>query len=552
MDGIGDQAPTEVEQRYRAEGWWRDHTAIDDFRDVARRTPDKAAVVSHREGVPGTDTLTFRQLDRLVDRFAGALLELGVRSGEVVSFQLPNWWQFTALTLACNRIGAVTNAIIPILRRREVGFILERVESKVCVVPDHFRGFAHGQMLGELRGAVPTLEHAFVIGADVAAGTESFDAHFVDVRWEQRHEATELDALAPDADSLAQIQFTSGTTGEPKGVMHTHNTLYAGMRSVPEALGLDHRDVVLMASTMAHQTGYLYGCLMPTSLGMKVVYQDVWDARTMLDLVADEGVTWTMGATPFVLDAVAAAREGGHDTSTLRSFASAGAPIPPHLVAAAREHLGTQLTAIWGMTENGAATLTRPEDPPDTAASSDGTPAPWMDLRVVDDDGRELPRDEVGRLVVRGAAQCIGYFKRSDVYQAAVSADGFFDTGDLARMDGRGAIRIAGRSKDIVIRGGENIPVVEVEAALYRHPRIREVAVVGFADDRLGERACAVIVAEGEPPDLSDLTEHLRAEGMAKHFWPERLEIVDELPKTPSGKIQKFRVREQLVEGGAR
>lgn len=226
----------EEAKRYRDLGWWRDGTVVDDFREMAHRFADKVAIVSdHAGGEP--EVMSFRHLSGLVDRFAGGLLELGVRPGNVVSMQLPNWWHFTALALATFRVGGVVNPIIPILRRREVKFILERVESQVCVVPTTFRGFAHGEMLAELAGEIPTLKHPFVIG-DPVAGTRGFDSHFLDQRWEDQHAAGELDQLTTPADQLAQIQYTSGTTGEPKGVAHSQNTLFAGMRAVAEVLGL--------------------------------------------------------------------------------------------------------------------------------------------------------------------------------------------------------------------------------------------------------------------------------------------------------------------------
>ena len=516
---------------------------VEDFREVAAAAPDKVAIVSdHAAG--GAEVLSFRQLARLVERFAGGLLELGVRPGDVVSMQLPNWWQFTALALAAMRVGGVVNPIIPILRRREVGFILERTESRVCVVPASFRGFSHGEMLAELKQTIPTLEHAFAIGSVGQPEVRDFAEHFMATRWEDVHRPEDLDRLTPAADAVAQIQFTSGTTGEPKGVVHTHNTLFAGMRALPEMQRLTADDVVLMASTMAHQTGFLYGLLMPMSMGMKVVYQDLWVAQRMLELVEDEAVTWTMGATPFVIDAIEAQRKTPRDVSSLGQFTCAGAPVPPPIVEAAGEVLGTRLVAAWGMTENGAVSYTTPEDPPDFASRSDGRPAPWMELRVVDGEGKDVPPGEEGRLVARGASQCVGYFKRPDLYQAALTTDGWFDTGDLARMDDSGAIRISGRSKDIVIRGGENVPVVEVEAALYRMSSVREVAVIAVPDQRMGERACAVVVPNGEAPTLEAIRVHLEKEGMTRHFWPERLEIVTEMPKTPSGKIQKFRLRE--------
>ncbi len=545
------QVDAEERRRFYELGWWRERTVVEDFQEAAARHPQKVAVVAvHGDGTDRpSEVITYGRLAALVDRAAAGLVGLGVQPGDPVSFQLPNWWELAVLTLACGRIGAVANPILPILRRREVGHILARIGSRVCVVPTTFRGFDHGAMLSELVDELPQLQHPVVVGGPLA-GTDTFEEAILGGGLGPDDDAGPLpDAVVrfrPDPDAVAQAQFTSGTTGEPKGVLHTHNTLWAGVRAVLDPLALGPDDVVLMASTMAHQTGYLYGCLMPLAAGMKVVYQDTWDGGQMVRLVAEEGVTWTMGATPFVLDAIAAQRAEPRQLTTLRYFACAGAPIPPHIVAAAAEVLGTRLMSIWGMTENGAVTIVHPSDPPEAAATTDGRPVPWMAVRVVDEGDRDVPPGVVGRLLVRGASQCVGYLDRPDLYRAQVR-DGWFDTGDLARLDTSGAVRIAGRAKDLVIRGGENVPVVEVEALLYRHPKVREVAVVGVPDERLGERACAVVVADGDAPDLQELTDHLQAAGMARQYWPERLVVVDELPKTASGKIQKYRLREQLA-----
>ncbi|HEX2051229.1 MAG TPA: AMP-binding protein [Actinomycetota bacterium] len=534
-------------RRYLAEGWWRRATVVDDLRRVTSLRPDGIAIAGHRATTGAVDTVTWRELSQRVDRFAGALLELGVGRGDVVSLQLPNWWELTALCLATARIGAVVNPIIPIFRRREVEFMLVRTEARVCVAPAKFRGFSHADMLRDVADAVPTLEHVVVIGGDGDGDAVDFGAHFVDTAWEATHSPEKLDAMGPDPGDLAQILFTSGTTGEPKGVMHSHNTLYAATRAMTDALGLHGDDVVTMGSPMTHQAGYIYCFLMPLLLGATAVYQDAWDADVMLELVEAHGVTFAMGATPFVLDAIAAQRARPRDLSTLRYFACGGTPIPPHVVEDAAEVLGTRLFALWGMTENGTVTITRPEDPDDLAARSDGRPLPWMECRIVGDDGNDVAEGATGMLEVRGASQCLGYYKRPDLYAAALDSDGWFDTGDLAHSDGHGGIRIAGRVKDIIIRGGENIPVVELEGALYRHPAVREVAVVAYPDERLGERACAIVAPSGDTaPTLEDLQSYLAELGMAKQYWPERVEVVDELPKTPSGKIQKYLLRLQL------
>lgn len=533
---------------YRQLGAWSEHTYLDEVLEVASRQPDQLAVVTAKAGHELPESLSYGQLARLVDRFAGALLDLGVGPGDVVSLQLPNWWQFPALALATARVGAVVNPLVPIFRQRELAFILERTEARVCVVPRSFRGFDHGSLLRSLAEELPRLEHVFVLGED-------FDAHFVERRWEDDPRLrARLDARRPKPTDLAEIQFTSGTTGEPKGVEHTYDSIRGSAAAAPEILGVDGDQVVLMASTLAHQTGFLFGLVAPLSHGAKVVYQDVWDPAVALRLIGDERVTLSVGATPFILDLIEAQRRDPGRVDSFRVFICGGAPIPPHAVRAAREVLDAELVAVWGMTENGIVTLTRPGDPEEVVTQSDGVPVPWMEVRVVDDAGAELPVGTPGRLQVRGANQTRGYFKRPDLYAESLTPDGWFDTGDMAWRRHDGGIRIAGRYKDLVIRGGENVPVAEVEAVLYTHPGVREAAVVGVPDERLGERACAVVVpAEaGAPPSLTDLTAHCDAAGMARQFWPEQLVVLDELPRTPSGKVQKFKVRELVQELASR
>lgn len=534
---------------YRENGSWRDELLSEVIRANAEQTPDKVAIVAHHADGQRAEVISYRQLDRLTNRFAGALLELGVKPGEVVSYQLPNWWEFAVLTTACVRIGAVSNPIMPILRKREVRFILDRLQSRVCIVPGTFRGFAHAAMLAEIKGELSTLEHVFVLTDDdePVPGTERFRPFFCDERWEDKHSLPELDSLRPRADQPTEVMFTSGTTGEPKGVVQDHNSLELSARVMAEGCGLTGDDVVLMASPLGHQTGYLYGVYMPLKYGMKVVYQDIWNPDAVLRLIGDEGVTFTMGSTAFVLDACAAVeRNPDVDTSSLRLFFNAGAPIPPRAVEEARTRLKTKLLSGWGMTEIGLCSMTTPSDPDAKVTVSDGVAIEGIRLRIADSDGNTVAAGAEGRLLVQAPSQHLAYLARDDLYDAAFF-DGWFETGDLARMETDGYIRITGRSKDLIIRGAENIPVAEVEALLYQHPAVREVAVVAVPDDRLGERACAVVVpAEDTAPVLDELVRHLAELGMAKQFWPERLQIRDALPKTASGKIQKVILRDEL------
>jgi cyclohexanecarboxylate-CoA ligase len=532
-------------QTYRDAGWWRDETALDDLRRAAARHPSKPAIVCYHAGGAQVGKITYTELLAHTERFAAGLHALGVRPGDVVSLQLPNSWQFAALCLAAFRIGAVVNPVIPIMRRREVEFMATLTASPVYFAPATLRGFSYADMLAEVATTVPTLRHRVLLDAGVSTteGVVDFADHF------SRDSTLPPDTAEAGPDDLAQIMFTSGTTGEPKGVMHSHNTLYALTRTEAEALGLTADDVITMGSPMTHQAGFAYNFLMPLLLGATAVYQDTWDARLMLRVIEEQGVTFSMGAPTFLVDLIDAQKHAPRDLSTLHSFACGSAPIAPVVAERAAEVLGARVYALWGMTENGTVTITRPQDPPDLATRSDGSPPPWMQVRIVDRDGDRpgdpVPAGQTGRLVVRGANQCLGYYRRPDVYAACLDADGWFDTGDLAYDDGHGGIRIAGRLKDVISRGGEKIPVVEVEAALLRHPAIRDVALIGYADPRLGERACAILVAD-TPLTMPDLQTHLDGLGMAKVYWPERVELVDALPKTPSGKIQKFLLRQRF------
>ena len=483
-------------------------------------------------GLPPEVRISYRELDRLSDLVAGNLQARGVGPGDTVSFQLPNWWEFTGLHLACLKAGAVSNPLMIIFRERELGFMLALAETKVLIVPARFRGFDYPAMAARVRDRLPALRHVFAAGGDTS-DAEPFEALLAPAEAITRR-------LGPD--DVIQLLYTSGTTGEPKGVLHTSNTLLSNLVPFAERLGLGEADVIHMPSPMAHQLGFMYGLILPVMLGGTAVLQDVFSAPEMARQIVHEGATVTLGATPFLNDLAEYVEQTGSAISSLRVFACGGAPIPRALVTKARRALGAAIVSVWGMSENGAVTTTKLDDPEEKATSTDGCALAGMELRVVDANGAVVPAGELGQLQTRGCSNFVGYLKRPELDNT--DTDGWFDTGDLARMED-GYIRIAGRSKDIIIRGGENIPVVEVEGLLFRHPAIAEVAVVGFPDPRLGERACAFVkLRDGANLTFTEMTEYLNAHGMARQYIPERLEMVTEMPRTPSGKVQKFRLRE--------
>jgi len=458
---------------------------------------------------------------------------------------LPNWWQFTVTYLACSRIGAVMNPLMHIFRERELSFMLKHGEAKVLIAPKVFRGFDFEAMATGLRASLPDLQHVVVVGGD---GDNSFEKLLTGPAWEAEADAASiLNSNHPGPDDVTQLIYTSGTTGEPKGVMHTANTVMANIFPYAQRLRLAADDVVLMASPMAHQTGFMYGLMMPIMLRQSVVLLDVWEPLRAIDLIRDESVSFTMASTPFLTDLAKNVESAGKAVPTLKIFLCAGAPIPGPLVEQARRVLGTKIVSAWGMTENGAVTLILPDDEDERAVNTDGCPLPGVEIKVIDADGKALAAGEPGKLLVRSCSNFGGYLRRPHLN--GTDADGWFDTGDLARIDARGYVRITGRSKDVIIRGGENIPVVEIETLLYRHPAIALAAIVAYPDERLGERACAVVVPKpGQTIDLPAIVEYLKAEKVAIQYIPERLVVRDTIPSTPSGKMQKFKLREMLRE----
>jgi len=531
-----------------AQGLWLDRTLNDDLDACLAQCPDKLALTAVRVETGEVRRFTYREMAAMADRIAVGLSRLGVGRNDVVAMQLPNWWQFTLTYLACSRIGAVINPLMHIFRERELSFMLAHGEAKVIIVPKVFRGFDHEQMLEGLRGALPSLKQVVVVGGQ---GANSFEALLSEPAWTSQPDAPQiLSASRPGPDDITQLIYTSGTTGEPKGVLHSANTLMSNIVPYAQRVGLGADDVVLMASPMAHQTGFMYGLMMPVMLRAHVVLQDIWEPTRALELIRAEKVSFTMASTPFLTDLARTVAETGQAVPTLKTFLCAGAPIPGPLVEQARSVLGTKIVSAWGMSENGACTLIHLDDDDERAVNTDGCALPGMEAKVADDSGAEVPRGEVGRLLVRGCSNFGGYLKRPQWNNT--DADGWFDTGDLARMDSAGYIRISGRSKDIIIRGGENIPVVEVEALLYRHPAVAQAAIVAMPDERLGERACAVVVTRpGQTLDFAGMVSFLKEHRLAIQYIPERLEVLEAMPATPSGKIQKFKLRDMIRTTGA-
>jgi len=521
----------ELEQQ---RGVWVDQVITDYLDRWMKEKPGATAIISFREEDAGTTRLSWNELGARVAAIARGLSARGIVKGDVVSFQLPNWWELVAIHLACVRIGAISNPLMPIFRRRELSFMLGHAESKVLIAPVRFRGFDHGTLALELSAELPSLKHVFLVGGQ---GEHSFE----DLLLAGLDDGPPETGSMLDPNDVMQLLFTSGTTGESKGVLHTSNTLIGTIRQFIARMQVGTADVVFMPSPLAHQAGFAYGMTLATIVGVPLVLLDVWNAASAVALMEQHRATYTFAATPFLNDL---ANFPGIDKRSLerfRMFVTSGAPIPPVLVQLAQERMHATVVSSWGMTECCSATTTLPSG--HKVLESDGCGVTGAEVRITDSTGKEAPRGQPGSLGFRGSSLFVGYLKRPNLY--TVDDDGWFNTGDIARMDEEGYIRICGREKDIIIRGGENIPVVEVESAMYRIPQVAEVAVVAMPDPRMSERACAfVTLRPGLSLTFAQMQDCLAAEGLSKHFWPERLEIIEKMPWTPAGKIQKYVLRE--------
>ncbi|KYK47715.1 cyclohexanecarboxylate-CoA ligase [Bradyrhizobium liaoningense] len=531
-------------QSMRSQGYWIDKNFDEFLQASVTSTPDKLALLAYRADRPNEPVrLSYRELADRIACAASSLKRLGIGRGDVVSVQLPNWWESAVIALAAFRVGAVVNPLMPIFREHELNYMLGFAETKLLVVPKSFRGFDHEEMAQALKAAQPKLEHVIVVDG---MGANSFRQALLAT--DERLEAPppgEVGALPPD--QMAVLMFTSGTTGSPKGVMHCLNTLLACNIALAGRFGLGSDDTMLVCSPLGHMTGFAAGMLLGLKIGASVIFQDVWEPSRGVSIMSENGVTYSAGAATFLADMCEAVAAGAPKPEKLRKFLCAGAPIPPALIDRVYRELSLKVCSLWGMTESLSSTLTEPERALEKSSKTDGRPLDGVEVKVLRPDGSSAPVGETGALKVRGAQMCLGYYKREDLNP--FDAEGWFDTGDLAFMDEEGYIRINGRSKDIIIRGGENVPVLEIENLLFKHPSVLSASIVGYPDERLGEKACAfVVLRPGQTLDLPGLQAYMAGNKVAKQYWPERIIFIDDLPRTPAGKVQKFLLKEKAKE----
>lgn len=543
-------------------------------RALSQTDPDGLAVIE--VGGPEPVNTTWKELQDEADKVSALLLELGVRTGESVAMQLPNWREFVSITLGAIQIGAVATPIMPVFGPRETTMTLARSRARVVFLPNLFRKRRPAlellDVIDEAKAQKRRLsvEHVVVLRSeargqgDTPTNQPPLPSDAMDrvsaSEWNWRYFDTALESVqvdleqiashAPGPDDVCQLLFTSGTTGEPKGVQHPHRTLGLATAMHVAQSGLTSEDRIYIPSPLAHQTGFLYGMLLAFRLGAPQVIQPVWDGTVALEQAfGAAGATFVQCATPFLTDLVDLVEAGAPAPDSLRIFVPTGAAVPRALAQRASTVLGSAILGAFGTSETCLGALSSPGDDPADAYGHDGRALPGITIRIVDDEGHELPADTEGNFELFSPTMFDGYLDRPDLTDDVFTEDGWYRTGDLAKVSEKGFLSITGRIKDVINRGGEKIPVVEIENLLYQHPLVTDVAIVAMPDARLGERACAFVVpaAGAEQLDFAGMQRALDKAGVSKYYWPERLEHIAELPRNAVGKVQKNVLREQAA-----
>ena len=524
-------------RRHHASGDWGTRTIAQCIAEQVARRGDAPAVKDN-----GGRALSYAELDAQAARLAGFFSRRGIGRGDVVTLHLPNRCEAAVVMLAAWRVGAVLHPAAPNYGRQDLAHGLARCGSKAIVVAARFRSTDYTETLHRLRSEDGIAPLALVIGQG---------AHRVGIDFDEALSgAPPAQAAAGDADDAAAVLFTSGTESRPKGVVHTHNTLLFGERALAAALGLDERDRCFMASPVTHATGFMHGLVLNLGTGAALSLLDVFSGEAAVRIMAEDAATWTMGASVFLGDTLAALTQQQTRLPALRCFLCGGAPIPEDLVRRSLAQ-GLRVLPVYGSTESPPHALVPPEAPLERAWQTDGRPLPGIEVRVLDDKLAPVPAGQAGEAWSRGPNTFIGYFGDEAATSRTIDADLWCRSGDLAVLREDGWLKIVGRLKELVIRGGQNISVREVEDALAAHPAVHEVAVVGVPHARLGEALAAVVVPEpGHAPTLAALCEFLGARGISKFKLPEHLVLSSGLPRTPSGKIQKVLLKQQLADAG--
>lgn len=516
------------------------------FERTAERYREKEALIFRERRI------TWGDLRLLVDRLALALIDRGIRRGDMIAILFPNRPEFIITLLATAKLGVVSVPISERLRRKEIEYILRQTEARAAVSVSEFWGFSFSDLFQELREVTPTLHHVIVSG-EKRHPEELIFEELVAREWEKRYpnnyyREVYLKDFPVEADDLLEIIFTSGTTGTPKGVMHTHNTRCRSALGTATSIDLKAEDVWLIMVPLSHTTALVNAFYASVIKGSCQVLLETWNVEEAMQEITRHRVTLPIGVPTMPIMMLQRPDFDQYDFSSIRAMVLAGAPLPIEVARQIIQKMGCYVTSAYGMTETAMSNITRLDDPVEVVCETVGRPQPGMEHKVVDEKRRIVPIGVKGEACARGQNVCIGYFQDPERTAQTIDDRGWIYSGDLATMDESGNLRIVGRIKDMIVRGGENISPTEIEDILYTYPKVAQVSVVAITDEHLGEKSCACIIPKPGEHITQEEVKAFFKDKVAHFKIPDRVELMAEFPTTPSGKIKKNLLRERMAE----
>nr|WP_320023914.1 medium-chain fatty-acid--CoA ligase [uncultured Acetobacterium sp.] len=533
---------------YEQLGYWCKETLLDYWNATVANYREREFVVDDRG-----NRYTYQVVDEKAEIIAAYFRKVGIIPGDVVSFQVPVWSEFVLITMACLKIGAIINPIGMCYTGKELEYLLNYANSKVFLCPTwyhktNYEAIIQGaiEQLGGLKSVILLDNQKSRAGKTITLKEilrePSFCEHSL---YSNLFYNNKENLKKTNSNDVAAILYTSGTTGGVKGVMLTHNNIIFSEKYFNKTLGVTKDDIIFMPAPLNHATGFHHGIIAPMLIGGKVVLQNKFDSQKAIKQINLERCTYSMGSTPFIYDILNDLKNGKDRLGTLKFYLCGGAPVPEDMVRCAYQY-GIKLCEVYGSTESVPHLFVRPEETFELMGSAAGRAMEGIEVRIVDENRQTVPSGIIGEEASRGPNVFVGYLNDEAATERDLDDDGWFYSGDLCVADEKGNIRVIGRKKDIIVRGGENLNTNSISDYVSKHPDILDQAVIAMPDERLGERICAYVVIKKEPLNLKKLLNYMQKTGIPKRYWPERLEIIDEIPRTDSGKVKKNLLREDL------
>lgn len=526
-------------EQYIKKGYWTHDSLLDCWQKAVHSFGEREYVVDDRG-----NRYTYRQMDEAAGKAAAYLSELGIRPGDTVSYQIPVWSEFVIITIACLKAGALLHPMAMCYEEEDMVHAMNQTGAKVYFGPTWFHKTSYETRIKAAKPSIPTLEEIILLENQKAAGMDVRTFQDMMEQYEPLRESVKTDGF-----DVAVILGTSGTTGGSKGVMLTSNNIIFSERQFYKELGLTKEDVMFMPAPLNHATGFHHGIIAPMLVGGKVVLQQKFCCPQAIELMNREKCTYSMGSTPFIYDILKELETSKTRLEHLKFYLCGGAPLPGEMVQRANRHQ-IRLCEVYGSTESAPHVYVHPEETLRLNGTTSGRPIEGVEIRLVDDQGNQVSPGIPGEEISRGPNVFVGYIGNREATDRVLDDDGWFHSGDICIGDGNGNIRVVGRKKDMIVRGGENLNSNLINEHLEGCPGVADHAVIGMPDERLGERICAYVVLESDTSlvTLEQVKEYFAGKKVPKRFWPERLEITDNIPRTASGKVKKYLLLEDLEE----